>query len=87
MTNFCSRGTAPSGRQNYASLLKNEIADVTVDASLNCLNPLTRIFGDMLQDLRHHFGHEHLLEHLPAYDGANFRGNDGFLLHVDAYAK
>jgi len=85
-TNSCSRGTAHR-RQNYASLSDNEGADVAVDASLNCLNPLTRIFGNVLQNLRHHLWHEHLLEHLPAYDGANFGGNNGFLLDVDAYAK
>jgi len=74
-------------RQNYAPLSKNEYTDVTVDASLNRLNPLTRILGNMLEDLRRHFRHEHLFEHLPTHDGANFRWDDGFLLNVDAYAK
>jgi hypothetical protein len=45
--NSCSRGTTDRC-QNYALLSKNENADVTVDASLNRLNPLTRIFGDVL---------------------------------------
>jgi hypothetical protein len=41
----------------------------------------------MLQDFRHHLWQKHFLEHLPAYDGANFRGDDGFRLNVDAYAE
>jgi len=74
-------------RQNYASLTKNEKADVAVDASLNRFDPLARTSGDMLQDFRHHLWQKHFLEHLPAYDGANFRGDDGFRLNVDAYAE
>jgi hypothetical protein len=42
----CNRGTAP--RSKLRLLLRNEMADVAVDASLNCLNPLTRTFSDML---------------------------------------
>jgi len=84
---FCSRGTTPTDVKTTLHYQKNEKADVTVDASLNRLNPLTRIFGDLLKDLRHHFRHEHLLVHLPANDGTNFRGDDRFLLDVDAYAK
>ena len=68
-------------------VIKYEKADLAADASLNCFNPLTRIFGDLLQDLRHHLRHEYFLVHLPAYDGANFGGDDYFLLYVDAYPE
>jgi hypothetical protein len=69
------------------ALSKKEETDLAIDASFNRFDPLARIFGDVLQDLRRHLRHEYFLKHLSAYDSADLRGDDYFLLDVDAYAE
>ena len=72
---------------NSLKKTKSAKAHIALDASLDRFDPLARIFGNMLQELRHLIRHERFLEHLPANNRADLHGDNCFLLDIDADAK
>lgn len=72
---------------NCTKKTKTGEAHIALDASLDRLDPLTRTFRNMLQELRHLIRKERFLVHLPANNRAYLHGNNRFPLHVDNDAK